>query len=218
MKTKAHTAYKTSDGERVKSVTTLINAHLGWNKQILVNWARSQGMQGNDPTKVMNEAAEIGTLAHLLCENFIKKEETNLDDYSKNQIKAAELCFEAFKDWDAQFKPKYIESEIKLIDDDLKVDGTCDLILEIDGKLYIGDLKSSKGLYSEFIVQLAAYKYMYEKQTGNKIEGGRLLRLDKTGQGFEDHAIPLSKLEWGWKVFECILNLADLKSNEEPNH
>jgi hypothetical protein len=218
MKTKAHTAYKTSDGQRVKSVTTLINAHLGWNKQILVNWARSQGMQGNDPTKVMNEAAEIGTLAHLLCENFIKKEETNLDDYSKNQIKAAELCFEAFKEWDGQFKPKYIESEIKLVDDDLKVGGTCDLILDIDGKLYIGDLKSSKGLYSEFIVQLAAYRYMYEKQTGNKIVGGRLLRLDKTGQGFEDHAITLAKLDWGWEVFQCILTLADLKSNETPNH
>ena len=59
MKTKAHTAYKTSDGQRVKSVTTLINAHLEWNKQILVNWARSQGMQGNDPTKVMNEAGRL---------------------------------------------------------------------------------------------------------------------------------------------------------------
>ena len=134
MKTKAHTIYKTSDGKRVKSVTTLINAHLGWNKQILVNWAKSQGLAGNDPTKVMNEAAEIGTLAHLLCENFIKKEKTDLDDYSKNQIKAAELCFEAFKEWDAQVKPKYIESEIKQIDDDLRLGGTCDLILEIDGK------------------------------------------------------------------------------------
>ena len=33
MKTKAHTRYTTSDGQRVKSVTTLINAHLGWNKK-----------------------------------------------------------------------------------------------------------------------------------------------------------------------------------------
>lgn len=214
MKTKAHTIYKTSDGKRVKSVTTLINAHLGWNKQILVNWAKSQGLAGNDPTKVMNEAAEIGTLAHLLCENFIKKEKTDLDDYSKNQIKAAELCFEAFKEWDTQVKPKYIESEIKLIDDDLRLGGTCDLILEIDGKLHIGDLKSSKGLYAEFIIQLAAYRHMYEKQTGKKIMGGRLLRLDKTGQGFEDHAIPLAKLDWGWKVFEHILGLAELKEQE----
>ena len=91
-------------------------------------------------------------------------------------------------------------------------------ILKIDGKLYIGDLKSSKGLYSEFIVQLAAYRHMYEKQTGNKLEGGRLLRLDKTGQGFEDHAIPLSRLDWGWKVFEHILALADLRRDEQSSH
>tara|TARA_S200002703_G_C3770826_1_gene237313 strand:- start:349 stop:1005 length:657 start_codon:yes stop_codon:yes gene_type:complete len=218
MKTKAHTKYTTSDGKRVQSVTTLINGHLGWNKGILIAWARSQGMKGQDPTLVMNEAAEIGTLAHLLCENYIKEEETDLDDYSKNQIKAAELCFEAFKEWDSQFKPEYVESEIKLIDDDLRVGGTCDLILKIDGKLYIGDLKSSKGLYSEFIVQLAAYRHMYEKQTGNKLEGGRLLRLDKTGQGFEDHAIPLSRLDWGWKVFEHILALADLRRDEQSSH
>ena len=213
MKTKAHTRYTTSDGQRVKSVTTLINAHLGWNKQVLINWARAQGLAGNDPTKVMNEAAEIGTLAHLLCENYIKKEETNVDDYSKNQIKAAETCFEAFKEWDKQFKPKYVESEIKLIDDDLKLGGTCDLILEIDGKLYIGDLKSSKGLYAEYIVQLSAYRHMYEKQTGKKLSGGRLLRLDTTGQGFEDHAIPLKKLNWGWRVFKNILSLAKLREN-----
>ena len=215
MKTKTHTVYKTSDGTRVKSVTTLINLHLGWNKQVLVNWAKGQAMKGQDATKVMNEAAEIGTLAHLLCENFIKNEETDVDDYSKNQIKSAELAFIAFKDWDKQVKPEYVESEIKLIDDDLCVGGTCDLILEIDGKLYIGDLKTSKGLYAEFIVQLAAYRYMYEKQTGNKLSGGRLLRLDKNGAGFEDHAIPLEKLDWGWKVFKNLIELDNLKKKYE---
>ena len=162
----------------------------------------------------MNEAAEIGTLAHLLCENYIKKEKTSVDDYSKNQIKAADLAFSAFKDWDKQVKPKYIESEIKLIDDDLCVGGTCDLILEIDGKLYIGDLKTSKGLYSEFIVQLAAYRYMYEKSTGIKLAGGRLLRLDKTGAGFEDHAIPKKKLDWGWRVFKHLIHLERLQKKQ----
>tara|TARA_A100001011_G_C14049841_1_gene731416 strand:+ start:190 stop:843 length:654 start_codon:yes stop_codon:yes gene_type:complete len=213
MKTKTHTVYKTSDGVRVKSVTTIINAQLGWNKQILVNWAKNQGIKGQDATKVMNEAAEIGTLAHLLCENFIKSEKTDLDDYSKNQIKAADLAFKAFKDWDKQVKPTYVESEIKLIDDDLCVGGTCDLILEIDDKLYIGDLKTSKGLYSEFIVQLAAYRYMYEKQTGKKLQGGKLLRLDKEGNGFEEHNIPLERLDWGWEVFSTLLKLADLQAN-----
>lgn len=213
MKTKTHTVYKTSHGVRVKSVTTVINAQLGWNKQILVNWAKNQGIKGQDATKVMNEAAEIGTLAHLLCENFIKKENTDIDDYSKNQIKAADLAFKAFKDWDKQVKPTYVESEIKLIDDDLCVGGTCDLILKIDGKLYIGDLKTSKGLYSEFIVQLAAYRYMYEKQTGNKLQGGKLLRLDKEGNGFEEHNIPLERLDWGWEVFSTLLKLSELQAN-----
>lgn len=214
MKTKAHTVYKTSDGVRVKSVTTIIGNQLGWNKNVLVNWAKSQAMKGEDATKVMNEAAEIGTLAHLLCENYIKGLDTELDDYSKNQIKAAELAFIAFKDWDKQVKPEYVESEIKLIDDDLCVGGTCDLILNIDDKLYIGDLKTSKGVYSEFIIQLAAYRHMYEKQTGQKLQGGKLLRIDKNGNGFEEHNITLERLDWGWQVFERLLELAELQKKQ----
>ena len=39
-----------------------------------------------------------------------------------------------------------------------------------------------------------------------------LLRLDKEGKGFEQHQIPLKKLNWGWKVFQLCLKLEELKN------
>ena len=211
MKTKTHTKYFTSDNVQVKSVTTLIGQHLGWNKQMLIAWSRIQGLKGKDANKVRDEAGEIGTLAHKYCEAYIKKEKVDTTDYSENQIKKAIIAFDAFKQWNSQVKPEYIESEIKLVSDKFKTGGTCDLILKIKNKLVIADLKTSKGLYDEFIVQLGAYRKLYELQTGNKITSGLLLRLDKEGNGFEQHQIPLKKLNWGWKVFQHCLKLEELK-------
>ena len=62
-KTKAHTAYKLKDGTRVKGVTTILN-NLGWNKNVLVAWARRTALAGDDPDAVLKEAGAIGTLAH----------------------------------------------------------------------------------------------------------------------------------------------------------
>ena len=211
MKTKTHTKYFTSDNVQVKSVTTLIGQHLGWNKQMLIAWSRIQGLKGKDANKVRDEAGEIGTLAHKYCEAYIKKEKVDTSDYSENQIKKAIVAYDAFREWDSQVKPEYVESEIKLVSDKYKTGGTCDLILKIKNKLVIADLKTSKGLYDEFIIQLGAYRKLYEMQTGNKINGGLLLRLDKEGKGFEQHQIPLKKLNWGWKVFQLCLKLEELK-------
>ena len=51
-KTKAHTAYKLKDGSRAKGVTPILN-NLGWNKNILVAWARRTALSGEDPEAVL---------------------------------------------------------------------------------------------------------------------------------------------------------------------
>jgi hypothetical protein len=55
---------------------------------------------------------------------------------------------------------------------------------------------------------------MYEKQTGQKLQGGKLLRIDKNGNGFEEHNITLERLDWGWQVFERLLELAELQKKQ----
>tara|TARA_R110002153_G_scaffold474_2_gene2257 strand:+ start:775 stop:978 length:204 start_codon:yes stop_codon:yes gene_type:complete len=58
----AHTKYYVGE-KRVKSVTTLINAHLGWSKGALIGWTRKHCLKGEDSMGIMKEAGRIGTLS-----------------------------------------------------------------------------------------------------------------------------------------------------------
>ena len=209
-KTKAHTAYKLKDGSRVKGVTTILN-NLGWNKNVLVAWARRTALAGDDPDAVLKEAGAIGTLAHYLCECDIKGEEPELDDYSAEQIEKAENAFLGYLEWKKMTKPKYEAIELKMVSEKYKVGGTADFVARINNSLVLGDIKTSKGIYPEMTAQLAAYRKMYiEIQPKAKIESAMILKLDKNSGAFSHHFVGKSQLEWGWKVFEHCMALEEL--------
>ena len=209
-KTKAHTAYKLKNGKRVKGVTTILS-NLGWNKNVLVAWARRTALAGDDPDAVLKEAGAIGTLAHYLCECDIKGEEPELDDYSAEQIEKAENAFLGYLEWKKMTKPKYEAIELKMVSEKYKVGGTADFVARINNSLVLGDIKTSKGIYPEMTCQLAAYRKMYlELQPKAKIESAMILKLDKNSGAFSHHFVGKSQLEWGWKVFEHCMALEEL--------
>ena len=212
-RTKAHGgSYITSKGKKCRSVTTILGNNLGWNKQVLIGWARRQALSGHDPELVLKEAANIGTLTHYLVECDIKNEVPKTSSYSAEQIEKANNGFEAFKQWRRAYKPKFIGTELVLVDDELEVGGTADQVAKIGGQVVIGDIKTSKFLYDDHIIQLGAYCHMYERmQPKAKIEYGYVLRLDKNTGAFTHHNISRKQLDWGWKVFKCCLELDKLK-------
>ena len=209
-KTKAHTAYKLKNGKRVKGVTTILS-NLGWNKNVLVAWARRTALAGDDPDAVLKAAGAIGTLAHYLCECDIKGEEPELDDYSAEQIEKAENAFLGYLEWKKMTKPKYEAIELKMVSEKYKVGGTADFVARINNSLVLGDIKTSKGIYPEMTAQLAAYRKMYiEIQPKAKIESAMILKLDKNSGAFSHHFVGKSQLDWGWKVFEHCMALEEL--------
>lgn len=213
-RTKAHGgSYVTKNGKKCRSVTTILGNNLGWNKQVLIGWARRQALAGHDPELVLKEAANIGTLAHYLVECDIKDEVPETSTYSAEQIEKANNALEGFKQWKRAYKPKFLGIELVLVDDELEVGGTADQIAKIGGQVVVGDIKSSKFLYDEHIIQLGAYCHMYERmQPKAKIEYGYVLRLDKETGAFTHHNISRKQLDWGWKVFLCCLELDKLKT------
>jgi len=210
-KTKAHTAYRLKDGRRVKGVTTILN-NLGWNKNVLVAWARRTALAGDDPDAVLKEAGTIGTLAHYLCESHIKGEEPDVADYSAEQIEKAENAFLGYLEWEKMTKPKYEAIELKMVSEKYEVGGTADFIARINGSLVLGDFKTSKGIYPEMTCQLAAYRKMYlELQPKAKIGSAMILKLDKNSGNFSHHFVSKQQLDWGWNVFKCCMELDKLK-------
>lgn len=209
-KTKAHTRYQTKDGIRCKGVTTIIN-NLGWNKQVLMAWQRRMALAGEDPDAVLKDAGHIGTLAHHMCESDIKGVKANTEDYSAEQIAKAENAFLGYLGWKEMTKPEYVAVELKMVSEKYRVGGTTDFIARINGSLVLGDWKTSKGIYPEMTVQLAAYRKMYlELQPKAKIESAMILKLDKNSGSFSHHFVGKSQLDWGWKVFKCCLELDKL--------
>ena len=169
--------YKNKDGDRVPSVTTILN-QWGANKQPLMKWAWKQGEAGVSLHEKTD--ADIGTLAHLLIEAEIKGTKINLDDFPMDIIQPAKQCYNNFIEWKSRNKLKPIETEISLVSEKYKFGGTIDCVAIISHALSIADWKSGKEVYEDNIVQLAAYEQLWnENFPDTKIKGFHIIRTGK---------------------------------------
>ena len=211
----AHTIYKNKSGKRLKSVTTLINAHLGWSKQPLLMWTRKHCLKGDDSMAIMKEAGRVGTLDHKMIEEFIKGGVVCLDGYSTEEFSQAKTAYYGYYNWFANNNVKFLETEMKLVSEKYGFGGTFDAVAVVNKKLVILDWKTSNAVHDEFLVQLAAYRQLIHENKFDyvpKIKGAILLKLDKEEKGvYEEHKYKIKDLDWGWKVFKLILKLQELK-------
>ena len=183
-------------------------------------WAKNQAMAGHDPDKVLTDAGDTGTCAHHMIECHITGEEVDLADFTKNQIDRAENGFLGFLEWEKQNKPMYLDTEIEVISEKYLYGGTCDIVAQIKDEMWMIDLKTSKGIYPEFIIQLAAYVHAYHEQnlntftphkTGEQIKKHCLLHLNKETGVFTPHIIANEQIIFGWKAFTYLRELHKLK-------
>ena len=124
------------------------------------------------------KAADIGTQTHRLIEKYLKGQSYE-DLLNENTFKQ----FNAFKKWLENKNFKLIESERIVYSKKYKVAGTADIIAWLNEKAYLIDLKTSNSVYKEMILQIAAYKFMWQEVTLTTLDGIGILRLDKvTGE------------------------------------
>jgi len=196
-KTKAHTRYKNKEGKIVPSVTTIIGGNLGWNKGALIGWTRKMALQGIDPSKERDEAADIGTLAHALIEEHITTLAPHLDVisverelYSPANLDKAENAFLSYLSWEEQsnidLTDPRVQTEVRLVSEWLQYGGTLDFIAPVNGVLSLVDFKSSNAIYPEHRIQLAAYEWLYEEEYGEEIPT-HLLQVSKEEGDFHHH-------------------------------
>lgn len=211
----SHTIYKNKNDKRLKSVTTIINGNLGWNKGALIGWTRKHCLNGEDSMKLLKEAGRIGTLAHIMIEEFINGGAVNLDGYTANEISQAKTAYYGFYEWQKKNKPKFLHTELKLVSEQYQFGGTFDAVCEVNGKLVICDWKTSSDIYSEYLIQAAAYRQLYKEYHNHdhwyKIKGAIILKLNKEENGYEEHHYKIKDLNWGWKMFKLLLKIQENK-------
>ena len=211
----AHTIYKNYLGRRLKSVTTIINGNLGWNKGALIGWTRKHCLNGEDSMKLLKEAGRIGTLAHIMIEQYVNGGSVCLDDYSPNEISQAKTAYYSFYKWFEDNDVEFYETELKLVSEQYQFGGTFDAVCKVNGKLVICDWKTSSDVYSEYLIQAAAYRQLYKEYHNHdnwyKIKGAIILKLNKEENGYEEHKYNIKDLNWGWKIFKLLLKIQENK-------
>jgi hypothetical protein len=132
--------------------------------------------------------------------------------------------FLRFVEFWEEFKPTLIETEVHLFSDTLEVAGTCDLIVEINGEIWLLDLKTSNNLQLTYELQTAVYGQCYEECFGKKIDRYGILWLKSSkrkaakgkmqGKGWEI-VESTRTFEDNIDIFKTVKRLFDL---ENPTH
>ena len=200
--------YKNKEGKRLPGVTTIISGNLGWNSRSLMHWAWQQGIDGIDYKDTTKKACDAGTIAHQMIENDLIGVSQNF--VASNEIlDKATIAYQAWCDWKDLVSFELLESEKSLISEKYQFGGTIDIVA-IQGVPCILDLKTSKGVYPEHKIQIAAYGQLWNENYPDKpIQAYYLLQLGKIDGSFHHHYWPT--LDQEWEAFVCLKKLHDLK-------
>ena len=186
------------------------------------DWLKKVGYSAD---YIVKKAGDEGTQTHELIEAYLNDEELCFlkdNGYPRYSPEVWKM-FLRFVEWWETYNPTLLEAEVHLFSDEIKVAGTCDLVCEIDGELWIIDFKTSNHLQTTYDLQTAIYGKCYEECYGKKPDRYGILWLksskrkankDKmTGKGWEMYESKRTQEE-NLDIFQTVKKLFDL---ENPN-
>ena len=205
--------------KRLPSVTTILGRFK--DSGGLLFWAFQQGLeQGTEIERGEREKANLyekrddagtaGTLAHEMGEAYVNKDDhmALLKGVNKELAQQALNAFQTFREWHENNKIEIISEwqEIQMVSDKYHFGGTPDAIgRNVNGDLVLLDWKTSNSVYSDYLLQLSAYKALWEENYPDRpIEGGfYLCRFSKDFPDFSAHYF--GELDNAWLMFKALL-------------
>lgn len=206
--------YRNAAGNKIPSVTTIIGRFK--DSGALLWWAYGQGQAAqrgeiNSLYDKRDEAADAGTLAHQMVEEFLKgRPGPDLADVNPDTVTLAKQSFKNFRSWWEQTKIEIVHQETPLVSEKFQFGGTPDAVGRQGKTLILLDWKTSKGVYVDYLIQVAAYVEMWnENHPDEKIKGGaHLCRFSKDTGDFSHHYF--KDLKGPWKAFRLMRELYEL--------
>ena len=167
--------YYRRNGEYYPSITYVLSYYP--KGKYFEDWLKQVGYAADH---IVKRASEEGTQVHGMIEDYLNGKELNfLDDFGNPQYNPdVWQMFMKFVDWWETYNPTLIEPEVHLFSDKYKVAGTCDLVCEIDGELWIIDFKTSNHLQTTYDLQTAIYAQCFEECFGKKVDRTGILNKD----------------------------------------
>lgn len=128
------------------------------------------------PKHVLEEATKRGSWVHESIEHII-----NNEDYVDNW--EWEGYIEAFNNFNKEYQPEYLASEVPIVDSDNLAKGIVDAFCYIDNELHIIDFKTSASTISHsWKMQLMIYKWICDNNDiGYEPTKLKVIKLGKDG-------------------------------------
>jgi hypothetical protein len=181
---------------------------------------------GHNADLIMRRAGKQGTQVHEAAEKLVLGEEvTWMDDYGN--AKYSQIVWEMilkFADFWKTHKPELISAEDFVWSDEHKYAGTADLVVKMNGEVWLLDIKTSNSVHKSFDLQLASYAKALEESKGIKIQRTGIIWLKAQSRGPSKQKNVIQGK--GWKVlqiddidenFELFKMIYKLYSLENPN-
>lgn len=160
-----------------------------------------------DCRSTSTKALTAGTAAHNLIEEYIHASGGERITYKKLSPRelaarksitvetATQACqaFSAFLDWMDMTNFELMETEVPLVSEEYKYGGTIDCVGRLGDKVVILDWKTSKAVYKDYLLQLAAYQNLWNENWEPEVEECHLLQIGKETAEF--HHCQFSNLE-----------------------
>ena len=174
------------NGIRVPRVTKIISRCI--HNDGLMYWANSLGFKHQSYSKVLSQAANIGTECHTSIDAFL---DTNTDIYP--DIEESKNAYVSFRKW---FDDISRFSQVQVIFHEKTIvckyfGGTLDGLYNIGGKIYLIDYKTSNHISFNYCLQLAAYIYMLRSELNIFPDGCIILQLSKNDIGYNEYSLDL---------------------------
>jgi hypothetical protein len=149
------------------------------------------------PFAKRDAAGVRGTAVHEAAET-----DADHDDVPENAQKA----YAQYRRWVEDYRPNIIAKEFQVFNDWDLYGGSADLIAEVNGVVYLIDIKTSTSLHHDYRLQLAAYRFgkfcidgddvdVAASSALNDVTGCALLHLTDDGYEFRDVAAGIAEYD-----------------------
>jgi len=210
--------YRNAAGDKIPGTTTIIGRFK--DSAGLIQWAYKQGRehgvleaQGRPCPRhlydVVGEAALAGTIAHDLIEAHILGKQAPTFDAAPEIMGRAQNAFAQYLEWREQSRIEVLETEACYVSELHQFGGTVDAIgRDARGRIVLLDWKTSNSVYSDYLLQLAAYALLLEECSQYRPTGFHLLRVAKESADFAHHYF--GELDDAKEAFILMRSLYDL--------
>ena len=193
------------EGNYVPRVTTILSSML--HEDHLMGWSNYLGWKRMDYKATLQEAASKGTYVHNFIENKIKENQDPVMDLVPENIKhEVETAYASFISWwdiISKNNVKILMQEFPLVCP--YFGGTLDILLEINGKVYLMDFKTSNHVSYKYFLQLSAYKYILEDYHGIKVDGVGVIMFNKKEIAFSEYILDFEN-NWDAEFMNVCIN------------